>query len=162
MINTICDLKKRLTQLIEVNHALSHDLDMSRRSVAELGRERDLLKKRVVEMEDSSQAQIYSIQTKMTKEQNKSMFFEREREELKRDIAEARERMVAAEQQVYRLARKVKESEQEKDALKSQLDESMEAMDEIRHWLVESSQLHTPLLNTPEAFHSPPLSHVAY
>ena len=36
-------IEKRLSQLAEINRALAHDLDISRRVAAELGRERDAL-----------------------------------------------------------------------------------------------------------------------
>ena len=35
------ETKKRITQLVEINRALAHDLDVSRRIVAELGNDRD-------------------------------------------------------------------------------------------------------------------------
>ena len=51
LTETIAQTKDNLNELLEVNQALAQDLDVSRRLVAELGRERDALRRQVDELE---------------------------------------------------------------------------------------------------------------
>jgi chromosome segregation ATPase len=45
------EIKTKLAQLLEVNRALAHDLDLSHRLVTELGAERDELRERVARLD---------------------------------------------------------------------------------------------------------------
>lgn len=94
------NIKERLSQLVEINRALAHDLDVSRRVAARLGRERDEML--------------------------------RERNAVLRDAEAARSRALRAEDLAAALTGRLEEAERERDEFISKLEESTEAMDEIR------------------------------
>ncbi len=48
----VSDTNRKLTQLVEINRALAHDLDLSRRLSSELSRDRDELLLQVEELEN--------------------------------------------------------------------------------------------------------------
>ncbi len=140
----ISETKKRLTHLVEINRALSSDLDMSRRMITKLGRERDTLRGRVDTLEvevanvtfgDTTEESPYDMEKmreELLEERYKLDAICRERDIALRDAETARARANLSEQRFRTLSNQVGEIEQERDDVVYQLEESNAAIDEIR------------------------------
>ena len=107
----ITETKRQVSQMVEINRALTQDLDISHRNAAEFARERDALVENIEKMRH-------------------------ELDILLRDSDASRTRAHRAENQLSILAVQLQETEEERDDIKLQFDESASAMEEIRSRLV--------------------------
>jgi chromosome segregation ATPase len=103
----IREMKKSISQLVEINRALALDLDISRQAVARVSRERDQLSEKVAEI-------LW------------------ERKKLLRSAEKAAQKANMAEEQLRRSKDRLHQVEKERDQIILQLEESNIAMDEIR------------------------------
>lgn len=139
------DIRKRLSQLVEINRALAHDLDMSRRIIAELGNERDSLIARIEsleveiadaahrETEDKSRSDSVDLQCELIEERQKLREMNRQWTHTLKETEAAAQRANLAEERLYSLTTLLRETEEERDSYKVQIDEMTEAMDEIKY-----------------------------
>jgi chromosome segregation ATPase len=105
------EIKTKISQLLEMNRALAHDLDVSHRCVAELSCERDVLRERVIRLE----SEIGQLEHRGAREGSLR--------ESRADLAEERLREMIL---------RFRDVEEERDDIRLQLDEMTLAMDEIR------------------------------
>ena len=146
----ITDTKKQLTQLVEINSELANDLDLCRRKITELNRERDTLTEKVARLEEENRAQYpvdyrsvkvhetEQLQRQVMQTQRKAEEMRRERDLAVRRTDEEKERADLAEQRLHTLTMKLREVVWERNEIMTQLDESTAAMDEIRYHLAAS------------------------
>ena len=149
-MNGISDMKKYVTTLVETNRALASDLDASRRVVAEVGRERDVLRREVArlrgESEDSVLAQsverwrqdVEQLRGALADERGQLDELRQVRDELQRGADEERARLQRAEAQIDELTLALHRVEQERDSVQLQLEEATAALAEI-HACLRSS-----------------------
>ena len=132
------DIKKRLSQLVEINRALADDLDVSRRIVAQLGSERDALQARVevLETEVAMAPADTARETAGTRGKAKDEL-NREWERAMRGAEAATARANLAEERLRALSQRLCELEEERDTYKSKVDEMADAMAEIRYRLAD-------------------------
>ena len=158
----IAEFKMQVSQLIEINQALAHDLDVCHRKAAELARAKEALQddnealqievKRLAAQErDEGAARVEEqLRGEVKDRQRELARLRHDLEVQRRDAEVARMRATHAEEQ-FRLQRvKLDQLEQERDALKDQLDESVAAMDEIRSHLIA-----LPAATWPEDCYTP-------
>jgi chromosome segregation ATPase len=133
------DIKKRLTQLVEINRALADDLDVSRRIVAEVGNERDALRARVEVLETEIEMAVPGDMAGKTSGTGESTTedLSREWERALRGAEAATSRANLAEERLRIVAQRLCELEEERDSYKLKVDEMAEAMSEIRYRLAE-------------------------
>jgi chromosome segregation ATPase len=144
----ITETKKRLTHLVEINRALSSDLDISRRMITNLSRERDALRSRVDTLENEiesvtfagtpkvSQCDVEGVREELLQEQYKVNAICKERDIALRDAETAKARCNLTEQRFRSLIGQLDEVKLERDEVMVQLEESNAAFDEIRYRLV--------------------------
>lgn len=143
----IAETKNQLSQLVEINRALSHDLDQSNRKGALLAREREDL---LVENERlRAEIRRAALERAGDRARTDERSFEhrsyvRELEEMRReldsllqDAEAARARAHQAEERQRALLAQVHKVERERDALNAQLEESLGFVDEIKSRLLE-------------------------
>lgn len=142
------ETKKRLSQLVEINRALAHDLDVSRRIVAELGNERDALKDRVERLESEvevagsglehqGQLSAKKILGELKEVRGIMKEVREERDCALRGVEAATARANKAEDKLKAMASRMNELEKERDIYMLKVDEMAEAMIEIRYRLSE-------------------------
>lgn len=146
----ITDTKKQLTQLVEINSELANDLDVCRRKITELNRERDTLTEKVARLEEKNGARFSAdcrsvnvhdteqLRRQVMQTQRKAEEMRRERDLAIRRTDEEKERADLAEQRLHTLTMKLREVVWERNEIMTQLDESTAAMDEIRYHLASS------------------------
>jgi len=146
----IAETKKKLTQLVEINSVLASDLNECRRKIVELSQERDILKEKVVELEQSVSSQhAMGVQTdnfrkteqlrrRVVQEQKRAEEMRHERDLALRHMDEEKARADLSEQRLHTLTMKLREVVRERNTIMTQLDESTAAMDEIRYYLSAS------------------------
>lgn len=144
------EAKRRVTQLLEINRALTHDLDISHRNAAKLARERDALADEVdslrsqIDLADQPRSAAPAGQPDtealmaLAEEQHINEQLRAEIDVLLRDCEAARSRAYQAEERARVLAARLHQVEEERDAAEYQLGESTQAMESIRHRLYES------------------------
>ena len=149
-MNSIGDMKKYVTTLVETNRALASDLDASRRVVAEVGRERDGLRREVARLqgegEDSVLAQsveswrkdVAQLRGALSDERGKLDELRQVRDELQRGVDDDRARLQGAEEHIDELTVALHRVEQERDTAQLQLEEATAALAEI-HACLRSS-----------------------
>ena len=120
------DKNDRITQLIEINRALAHDLDMSRRFASDLGRERDALSVKVEELSD---------QIDKTGGSDRVGFLEQMIESMKNELTEER---LKYQQMQRRIERDIQSLSMEHDTIErrhekelKELVESQKAMNRV-------------------------------
>ena len=117
---TVAEMKSHVTQLIETNRALAHDLDTSRRIVAERDRERH-----------TAGGELAKMREQLASEQRAAQRMRRERKVLLHDAAAGKAQANRVQDQFRKLALRLRDLERERDALRGELDETSAAMDEI-------------------------------
>ena len=137
----IAETHRRIAQLVEMNRALVHDLDLSRKATAQLARERDALRQQV----ETYRVQIARREA-VDRDENevlgrRLMETERELSEI-RDQLEIlqREQAAAGDQAEEDLAlalRTLEQLKRERDDLKQQLDESLASLEQIHFSLLD-------------------------
>jgi len=144
------EAKRRVTQLLEINRALTHDLDIGHRNAAQLARERDQLSAEVEELRAENQRlqnpgaqpdceiDAEALACALEEEQQRGEIMGREMDVLLQDCEAARNRAYQAEESARALAAHLRDLEQERDNARMQLDESTMAMQAIRHRLHDS------------------------
>lgn len=145
MIN---ETTKNIEQLIEINRALAHDLDVSRRFIAEISRERDALRNEIdTLMEKWEQAAVNAAPAEMdmmkrdlANQQRQITHMVEQRQGLIRETKAAMERKKQAEERLRLLLHKFHEMKDERDAYAIQLEESTAAMSEIKNQLTQMPQ----------------------
>lgn len=125
---TVAEMKSHVTQLIETNRALAHDLDTSRRIAAERDRERHEVG-----------GQLVSMREQLADEQRAAKRWRRERKVLLHDAAAGKAQANRVQDRFRTLALRLRNLEQERNELKGELDETSAAMDEILSCLQSSS-----------------------
>ncbi|MBW2277117.1 MAG: hypothetical protein JRF63_06470 [Deltaproteobacteria bacterium] len=137
------EIKMQIDQLVEMNRALAHDLDLSHRIVAELSGERDSLREHVERLESGIKSRGEALRRSETlgagRMTNELGRWRREAEELDRrrnaavrQAEEADLRTHGVEQRLRELTLRFGSVEEERDDFRLQLGEMTEAMDEIR------------------------------
>lgn len=144
----VAETNKGLMQLVEINRALAHDLDLSRRMVAELSREKeDLLNENEILRIEQQQFQMTENVWPRKEERGAvgSGDGDRLQEELRkklhlaeRDTVAERARADMAEQQLRLLESEFESLVRERNSIRARLDESNLAMEEIRYRLASS------------------------
>lgn len=146
----ITEAKRHVSQLLEINRALTHDLDISHRNAAKLARERDALADEVdslrsqIDTTDESGGGAWTRQPtddlalELDEERNANEQLRAEIDVLLRDCEAARTRAYQAEERARDLTLLLRQVEEERDAARDQLGESTQAMESIRHRLYES------------------------
>lgn len=145
----IAETKNRLAQVVEINRALSQDLDVSRRQVAEISRDRDALRQKVETLEGqiqdaafapeprSTRNEIESIREELTEAWRQTNMMMEEQTELMERAEHAQNRADQAEQQLHSMLVHLQRVEQERNQLSVSLEESQAAMMEIHTRLVQ-------------------------
>lgn len=143
----IAETQKNISQLVEINRALAHDLDVSRRVIAELGRDRETQCQHAVgptvgtgievpgKLTEELRRENARLKRELAEEQRLSQTIRREMEVVLGDAEMAWERARYSEEQNGTLLAHFQRLEQERDDAVLQLEESTAAMDEIRHRL---------------------------
>jgi chromosome segregation ATPase len=149
MIN---ETAKHISQLVEINRALAEDLDVSRRFVADLGRERDSLTKQVKELKVARQHAVSNdsgivekmryevghMRQNLKKSQGEIDILVSERDEILRTADIAINRADTADEYLRDLLAKYHEVEKDRDAYRMIVQGSSSAIEELRHRLSAS------------------------
>jgi len=120
------EIKLQIEQLVEMNRALAHDLDLSHKIVAKLSNERDSLRAHVERLESGMHGRG------AVRQRQESAGMQRQRNQAMRRAEEADRRASRVEQRLRELALRFGEVEEERDGFRLQLDEMNDAMEEIR------------------------------
>jgi chromosome segregation ATPase len=146
----IAEAKQRIAQLVEVNRALTCDLDISHRNEAEAARQRDRLLDQVaalkVEVEqlktnrpvDQASGDLDSLRGELAREQDRSAELQRELDVVLLDSQAVRARAYRAEESLRLVDSRLEQLEEERNLAVAQLGDSTAAMEDIRCRLYES------------------------
>jgi len=146
-MNTVTEIAQHVSTLVETNRALVSDLDITRRIVAEISRERDALREQIERLQanapgprlvhdDEEPALGAGEMRRQLAEQMQQMHsLRRERDELLRDAQDARVRLRSSEDRASALSIELDEVARDRDDILVQLDQASAAMDEIREYL---------------------------
>ncbi len=148
-MSTSLDIQRRLDQLVATNRALASDLDVSRRMLADLGRERDTLARTARTLERAVQdarreaADAAPLRGELQELRSMVDLQRRHIESLSEQAADTeqllereRHRVRAAEDGARRATRALHDMSCERDELARELADSLDAMDEIRDHLL--------------------------
>ena len=127
----LTETKERIAQLVEINRGLAQDLDVSRRVVADISRERDVLREYVETLQSELQ---YKGAMSDRAQLQQTIAMEEIHQERARVVHEAESvnaRVAEVERQVISLASQLRQMAEERDDALYQLAETTAAMEEI-------------------------------
>jgi chromosome segregation ATPase len=143
-MESITEMKKYIATLVETNRALASDLDSSRRVAATLGHQRDSLELEVARLRSDLDASAMAggpdhwrreaeqLREELAEQKRELGQLRRERDERLRNAERDQARMRRAEERITSLTAALGRTEEERDVAQSQLEEAMDALDEIR------------------------------
>lgn len=140
----IAETKRRVVQLVEINRALTYDLDLSHRKTARLARERDALRREVEQLRCEAQispaapaAEDPALREDLQQAIRcvEQLRFELQDAEQARAAASARAER--AEHELHVALAELSRSEEDREVLRLQLDESVGTLEEIRVHLID-------------------------
>jgi chromosome segregation ATPase len=143
----VTEIAQHVSTLVETNRALVNDLDITRRIVAEISRERDALREQVERLQASAPGprllenspdrplDLEAVRGQLAEQMQQVHSLRRERDDLLRDAEDARARLRSTEDRASALCIELEEVGRDRDDLLSQLDQASAAMDEIREYL---------------------------
>lgn len=146
-MTTVTEIAQHVSTLVETNRALVDDLDITRRIVAEISRERDALREqverlqanapgpRLVQGRDGSPLEVEEIRRQLADQMQQVHVLRRERDTLLRDAEAANARLRSTEDRASALSIELEEVARDRDDILVQLDQASVAMDEIREYL---------------------------
>lgn len=146
-MNTVTEIAQHVSTLVETNRALVNDLDITRRVVAEISRERDALREQVerlagnapaVSSDDAGETlglELELLRSKLAEQLQRVNVLRRERDEAVRDAKANDARLRSTEDRASALSIELEEVARDRDDILVQLDQASAAMDEIREYL---------------------------
>jgi uncharacterized coiled-coil DUF342 family protein len=146
-MNTVTEIAQHVSTLVETNRALVSDLDITRRIVAEISRERDALREQVATLKasapgprlvhdgEASGPDVEKMRRQLAEQMQQLHVLHRERDDLLRDARDAHARLRSTEDRASALSIELEEVARDRDDILLQLDQASAAMDEIREYL---------------------------
>lgn len=144
-MDSIIDMKKYVSTLVETNRALADDLDACRRLAASLGAERDDLRRRVAELSKTAVAasrspEVIRLHGLLAAHQRELSELRVERDALLHDADEPRQRLARAEERIASLTLALNRMDESRANAEHELEVATEAMSEIRDHLLHNLQ----------------------
>jgi chromosome segregation ATPase len=146
-MTTVTEIAQHVSTLVETNRALVSDLDITRRVVAEISRERDALREqverlqshapgpRLVDSDEEPRNELELMRGKLAEQMQQVNILRRERDSLLREARDAGARLRSTEDRASALSIELEQVAQDRDDVLVQLDQASSAMDEIREYL---------------------------
>jgi chromosome segregation ATPase len=129
-MESLADLKKYITMLVETNRALASDLDASRRVAASLGHQRDAFELETNRLRSELEQTTLSCNPDSWRQQIRQL--RAEAAEQQRELEQNQARLGRAEERVSTLTTALARAERERDAARRELEDFRDVMDQIR------------------------------
>jgi chromosome segregation ATPase len=130
-MESLVDVKKYIARLVETNRALASDLDASRRVAASLGHQRDAFELESTRLRSElEQSAALGPSSDSVRQQTRQL--RAELAEQQRELEQNQARLRRAEERISSLTAALGRAELERDAMRRELEEFKDVMDQIR------------------------------
>jgi chromosome segregation ATPase len=129
-MESLVDVKKYIARLVETNRALASDLDASRRVAASLGHQRDAFELETTRLRNELEQSALGSNSDSWRQQTRQL--RAELAEQQRELEQNQARLRRAEERVSTLTAALGRAERERDAMRRELEEFKDVMDQIR------------------------------